>query len=151
MLVKLPGDHWAQTVGGALISAFAHLPSALRRTLTWDQVNEMLHHERIETSTGMRIYFADPHSPWQRATNENTNGLLRQYLPKSTDSNCWSQEELDDVGAKGELQMLRDVAGGHAFGIERREPCRRTRSADGPLWKGRPSRTHHCDPGAGPP
>ena len=100
MLVKLPGDHCAQTVGDALISAFAHLPSALRRTLTWDQGNEMFHHERIETSTGMRIYFADPHSPWQRGTNENTNGLLRQYLPKSTDLNYWSQEELDDVAAE---------------------------------------------------
>jgi IS30 family transposase len=87
VLVKLAGDHSARTVGDALIAAFAKLPAALRRTLTWDQGNEMVHHERIERATGLGIFFADPHSPWRRGTNENTNGLLRQYLPKGTDLN----------------------------------------------------------------
>lgn len=82
MLVPIRGGHSAQIVGDALVDTFAGLPPALRRTLTWDQGNEMFHHERIELESGIRIYFADPHSPWQRPTNENTNGLLRQYFPK---------------------------------------------------------------------
>ncbi|MDP9889066.1 IS30 family transposase [Pseudarthrobacter enclensis] len=76
VLVPIRGGRTAQIVGDALIQAFAILPKALRGTLTWDQGNEMFHHERIERETGLRIYFADPHSPWQRGTNENTNGLL---------------------------------------------------------------------------
>jgi transposase, IS30 family len=85
MLVPIRGGHSAQQVGDALIGAFSVLPPALRRTLTWDQGNEMFHHQRIEQQTGLKIYFADAHSPWQRGTNENTNGLLRQYFPKSSD------------------------------------------------------------------
>jgi transposase, IS30 family len=96
-LVRLPGDHSAKTVGDALIGAFTGLPAPIRRTLTWDQGNEMFHHARIESQTGLRIYFADPHSPWQRGSNENTNGLLRQYFPKGTDLGAWSQEHLDIV------------------------------------------------------
>ena len=64
--------HTAPQVGDALIATFTKLPPSLRRTLTWDQGNEMFHHERIERATGLQIYFADPHSPWQRGTNENT-------------------------------------------------------------------------------
>lgn len=97
VLAQLPRGHSAQEVGDALIATFARLPAPLRRTLTWDQGNEMFHHPRIEQFTGLRIYFADPHSPWQRGTNENTNGLLRQYLPKGTDLGVWSQEQLDDI------------------------------------------------------
>jgi IS30 family transposase len=78
ILVPVPRDHSAQSVGDALIGAFSKLSTRLRRTLTWDQGNEMFHHERIAEHTGLTIYFADPHSPWQRPTNENTNGLLRQ-------------------------------------------------------------------------
>jgi IS30 family transposase len=97
MLVRLPGNHSAATVADALIQAFRRLPPRLRRTLTWDQGNEMFQHRRIEAATGLRIYFADPHSPWQRGTNENTNGLLRQYLPKGTDLNAWTSEQLDAI------------------------------------------------------
>jgi transposase, IS30 family len=100
LLVRLPGDHSAQTVGDALITAFAKLPASLRRTLTWDQGNEMFHHERIERATGLRIYFADPHSPWQRGCNENTNGLLRQYLPKGTDLSGWTDDQLDQIATE---------------------------------------------------
>jgi IS30 family transposase len=100
MLVRLPVDHSAQSVGDALIGAFTALPPALRRTLTWDQGNEMFHHERIEQATRLKIYFADPHSPWQRGSNENTNGLLRQYFPKGTDLQNWTAEQLSLVAAE---------------------------------------------------
>jgi IS30 family transposase len=100
MLVRLPADHSAQSVGDALVNALSRLPAPLRRSLTWDQGNEMFHHARIETATGMRIYFADPHSPWQRGSNENANGLLRQYFPKSTDLSGHSHDHLQDVAAE---------------------------------------------------
>ena len=100
VLVPVPRDHTAQTVGDALIAAFAQLPAGLRRTLTWDQGNEMCHHQRIEQQTGLKIYFADPHSPWQRGSNENTNGLLRQYFPKGTDLSVWTTGQLDQVAAE---------------------------------------------------
>ncbi len=97
LLVPLDRDHSARTVGNALIRAFSRLPHGLRRSLTWDQGNEMFHHERIEKTIGMKIYFADPHSPWQRGSNENVNGLLRQYFPKGTDLNAWSSRQLDQI------------------------------------------------------
>jgi transposase, IS30 family len=97
LLLRLAGDHSATTVANALITAYSRLPAQLRRTLTWDQGNEMFQHPRIEKATGLQIFFADPHSPWQRGTNENTNGLLRQYFPKGTDLNVWSQKQLDEV------------------------------------------------------
>lgn len=84
LLIRLPNGHSAQHVGDALITTFSHLPVKLRKT-TWDQGNEMFHHERIEAATGLKIYFADPHSPWQGGSNENANGLVRQYLPKGND------------------------------------------------------------------
>jgi IS30 family transposase len=97
ILVPIRGSYSAQRVGDALIAVFGALPPALRRTLTWDQGNELFHHERIERVTGTKIYFADAHSPWQRGTNENTNGLLRQYLPKGIDLNSVSSERLRQV------------------------------------------------------
>jgi IS30 family transposase len=128
LLVRLPGDHSAQTVGDALINAFAKLPASLRRTLTWDQGNEMFHHERIEQATGLRIYFADPHSPWQRGCNENTNGLLRQYLPKGTDLSGWTDDQLDQIATELNQRprlCLNDKSPQQAMRQWRRQPVRR--------------------------
>jgi transposase, IS30 family len=100
VLVRVPRDRSAQSVGDAIIDAFSRLPAPLRRSLTWDQGNEMFHHQRIEHHTGLKIYFADPHSPWQRGSNENINGLLRQYLPKGSDLSLRSAEQLDDIAAE---------------------------------------------------
>jgi IS30 family transposase len=99
-LVRLPDDYSAESVADALITEYRSLPTSLRRTLTWDQGNEMFQHARIEDATGLRIYFADPHSPWQRGTNENTNGLLRQYFPKGSDLSHWTSEQLHLVAAE---------------------------------------------------
>jgi IS30 family transposase len=82
LLLPLPNGHTAELVASAVIDAFTGLPDHLCRSLTWDQGSEMARHHLIRMSTGVEVYFCDPHSPWQRATNENTNGLLRQYFPK---------------------------------------------------------------------
>jgi transposase, IS30 family len=100
LLVAIRGSYSAKNVADAVVEAFSQLPSALRRTLTWDQGNEMFQHERIETQSGLRIYFADPHSPWQRPTNENTNGLLRQYFPKGTNFHHIINERLREVASE---------------------------------------------------
>lgn len=100
IVIPIRGGHSATTVGDALITVFNTLPTGLRRTLTWDQGNEMFQHERIEKATGVRIYFADPHSPWQRGSNENTNGLLRQYFPKGIDFDQVSDEQFHDAVAE---------------------------------------------------
>jgi len=84
MLVPLPGGKTAPVVAGALVPVIAALPDALRRSLTWDQGKEMAGHKQIAVAADCEIYFCDPHSPWQRGSNENTNGLLRQYFPKGT-------------------------------------------------------------------
>jgi len=89
----------AEAVRDAIASAIATLPEPLRRSLTWDRGKEMAQHARLRLDTGIEVYFADPHSPWQRGTNENTNGLLRQYFPKGTDLSRWSRDELDAVAA----------------------------------------------------
>ncbi|WP_396326581.1 IS30 family transposase [Janibacter melonis] len=85
ILLHLPHGYDALAVQEAMCTAMAELPATLRRTLTWDQGREMANHLKIAQATGLQIYFCDPHSPWQRGSNENTNGLLRQYFPKGTD------------------------------------------------------------------
>lgn len=96
MLVKLDGrDSW--TVAAALITQVKRLPVELRKSLTWDRGFEMAQHKQITIATDLKLYFCDPQSPWQRGTNENTNGLLRQYLPKRTDLAVYSQAELNRI------------------------------------------------------
>jgi len=91
--------HGAQAVRDAITASITALPQQLRRSLTWDQGAEMAQHAQLRIDTGLTIYFCDPHSPWQRATNENTNGLLRQYFPKGTDLTKHTATELDAVAA----------------------------------------------------
>ncbi len=91
--------HGAEAVRDAIASAIVTLPKQLRRSLTWDQGAEMAQHVQLRIKTGLPIYFCDPHSPWQRGTNENTNGLLRQYFPKGTDLSRYSGHELKAVAA----------------------------------------------------
>jgi IS30 family transposase len=89
----------AEAVRDAIAATITTLPDHLRRTLTWDRGKEMAQHVQLRIDTGVEVYFADPHSPWQRGTNENTNGLLRQYFPKGTDLARWNRDELDAVAA----------------------------------------------------
>jgi len=95
MLLHLPEGRSAETVGEALRQAIATLPSHLFRSITWDQGKEMGCHAGFTVATGVPIYFCDPHRPWQRGSNENTNGLLRQYMPKGTDLSVHTVEDLD--------------------------------------------------------
>ena len=94
ILVKLDGSKAIDVLEG-FRQAFAPLPPEIRQTLTYDQGKEMALHKQLAEDTGLKIYFCDPHSPWQRGINEHTNGLLRQYLPKGTDLSVYSQHELD--------------------------------------------------------
>ncbi|QUF06725.1 IS30 family transposase [Actinosynnema pretiosum subsp. pretiosum] len=91
------GGYGAVAMNAALTVSMTKLPEQLRRTLTWDRGKELSAHARFALDTGTRVFFADPHSPWQRPTNENTNGLLRQYFPKGTDLSRWSAEDLEAV------------------------------------------------------
>jgi IS30 family transposase len=100
MLLHLPGGHTADIVQEAMVVKMATLPEQLRRSLTWDQGPEMANHLQIAKATGLSIYFCDPHSPWQRGTNENTNGLLRQYLPKGQDLSFYGPGMLDNIAAE---------------------------------------------------
>ena len=97
VLLHLPHGRSAEDVRAALTRQVSKLPAELRRTLTWDQGNEMAEHIRFSTDTNMDVYFCDPHSPWQRGSNENTNGLLRQYFPRKSDLSVHSAAHLNTV------------------------------------------------------
>jgi IS30 family transposase len=97
ILLHLPGRHTAEAVRTAIVNQITVLPAQLRRSLTWDQGTEMSQHQKISIAADLPIYFCDPHSPWQRGTNENTNGLLRQYFPKGTRLSGHSPKHLNTV------------------------------------------------------
>ena len=99
MLVKVPGKD-TTTVVAALSRHVRTLPATLRRSLTWDRGLEMAQHKSFTMATDVQVYFCDPQSPWQRGSNENTNGLLRQYLPKKADLSCYSQSDLDEIALR---------------------------------------------------
>jgi len=99
MLVKVPGKD-SSTVVAALSQHVGKLPASLRRSLTWDRGLEMAQHKSFTVATDVQVYFCDPQSPWQRGSNENTNGLLRQYLPKKADLSGYSQSDLDEIALR---------------------------------------------------
>ena len=98
-LVKVQSKDTA-TVVAALSQQIRKLPTSLRRSLTWDRGLEMAQHKSFTVATDVKVYFCDPHSPWQRGTNENTNRLLRQYLPKRTDLSSYTQSQLDKIALR---------------------------------------------------
>jgi transposase, IS30 family len=100
LLLHLPDDHGAVAVRQAMTAAIQTLPDKLRRSITWDQGREMSQHVQFTVDTGVQIYFCDPHSPWQRGSNENTNGLLRQWMPKGTDLSVHSAADLAEIERK---------------------------------------------------
>ena len=99
LLLHLPEGREADQVDAAMRRAIAGLPAELIRSITWDQGKELARHASFTVSTGVQVYFCDPHSPWQRGSNENTNGLLRQYMPKGTDLTVHSAEILAGFAA----------------------------------------------------
>jgi IS30 family transposase len=100
LLLHLPDGYAPARVRDALIATIHALPDQMRRSLTWDQGSEMHYHGQFTMATDMPVYFCDPHSPWQRGSNENTNGLLRQYFPKGTDLSVHTAEYLGFVAAE---------------------------------------------------
>jgi IS30 family transposase len=100
MVVALPDGYKAQAVASAVIEHLSALPPQLRRTLTWDGGREMAEHARITEALGLPVFFCDPHHPWQRGTNENTNRLLRQYLRQNADLRGFTQDDLNAIAAK---------------------------------------------------
>jgi len=96
-LIPLPDGHGSAAVADALIARLAAIPSWFARTLTWDNGTEMAQHQRVTSETGIQVYFADPYSPWQRGSNENTNGLLRQYMPKGTDLSVFTPRQVQQI------------------------------------------------------
>lgn len=100
MLVRIPYDRTAERVAGLLARKMTTLPEFLKNSVTWDQGKELAAHDKFTIKSGMPVYFCDPHSPWQRGSNENTNGLLRQYFPKGTDLSGYTQADLDAVATE---------------------------------------------------
>ncbi len=100
MVVALPDGYKADTVAAALVEQMATLPTELRRSLTWDRGREMAAHATITAALSMPVFFCDPHHPWQRGTNENTNRLLRQYLHKNADLSALTQDDVDTIATK---------------------------------------------------
>ena len=100
LLLHLPDGYGPGQVAAAMAQTMGGLPDAIRRSLTWDQGQEMSGHAQITVATDMPVYFCDPHSPWQRGSNENTNGLLRQYFPKGTSLAVHSREHLQAVAGQ---------------------------------------------------
>ena len=97
ILLHLPADHTAESVATAMIAAMSELPAHLRRTITWDRGSEMAHSRDIDLELQAPVYFCDPHSPWQRGTNENTNRLLRFWFEKGTDLSVHTQADLKRI------------------------------------------------------
>lgn len=100
ILLHLPGDHTAETVAAAMIREMANLPEHLRRSITWDRGTELAGYAKIQTALETTLYFCDPHSPWQRGTNENTNRLLRFWFEKGSDLSAHTPEDLNRIAAK---------------------------------------------------
>jgi IS30 family transposase len=121
ILLHLPGRHTAEAVRDALIAAFCQLPPQLRRSLTWDQGKEMALHQQVTATLGMPVYFCDKASPWQRPSNENTNGLLRQYFPKGSDLRAHGPGDLaaaaDELNARPRKTLGWDTPAGR-LGLE---------------------------------
>jgi hypothetical protein len=113
MLVALPDGHKADLVADALAAKITTLPAALTRTLTWDQGHEMAQHVRFTEATGVEVFFCDPKSPWQRGSNENTNGLLRQYLPRTLDFRTLTQADFDAMPTASTADLDRPSASRH--------------------------------------
>jgi transposase, IS30 family len=111
MLVRLPEGHSAPAVRKALAKRITTLPTELRRSITWDQGKEMAEHLRFTVDTDVQIYFCDPKSPWRRGSNENTNGLLRQYFPKGTELSVHSQAHLNAVARELNGRPRRTLGG----------------------------------------
>lgn len=99
MLVRVPGKD-TESVVSSLIAHIQAFPEGLMKSLTWDRGTELAAHAQFTIATDIDVYFCDPKSPWQRGTNENTNGLLRQYLPKGTNLSGYSQDDLDTIARK---------------------------------------------------
>jgi IS30 family transposase len=100
LLAPLPATHTGVDTRATLTALVARLPEQLRRSLTWDQGSEMSQHAQFSIDTGVAVYFCDPHSPWQRGSNENTNGLLRQYLPKGCDMRDLTHDQCDTIALR---------------------------------------------------